>query len=149
VYGSEEKMRKRFYDVDPQKRKRMLKEFCGMISRIKTEQNAEKFLRDLLTPGEIIMIMHRIEIAKMLLVGFSYPDIQKKLKVGNSTIGSVNRWLFSGFGGYMNEFKEAKNQKQRRKILPTNEWEAMKQKFPAHFLIFNLLDNYKNKRDEK
>jgi uncharacterized protein YerC len=141
--GVSKKMRKRFYDIEPQKRKRMLKEFCGMISRIETEKNAEKFLRDLLTPGEIIMIMNRIEIAKMLLVGFPYADIKKKLKVGFNTIGNVNRWLYSGFGGYMNELKEAKNQEQRRKILPTNEWEAMKKKYPAHFLIFNLLDKIK------
>ncbi len=143
------KMKKRFYDVKPQRRKRMLKEFCGMISGVKTDENAEKFLRDLLTPGELIMIMHRIEIAKMLLIGFSYMDIRKKLRVGFNTIGTVNRWLYSGFGGYMNEFKETKNQKQRRKILPTNEWQRIKKKYPAHFLIFNLLDKFEESKKGK
>ena len=139
-------MKKKFYDVKPHQRRRMLGEFCDMVTRIKTKENAEKFLRDLLTPSEIIMIMYRIEIAKMLLAGFSYGDISKKLKVGFNTITGVNRWLYSGFGGYMNELKEAENQKQRRKVLPTTEWEMIKRKYPAHFLIFNLLDNYKNRK---
>lgn len=89
------------------------------------------------------MIVYRIEIAKMLLQGFSYIDIAKKLKVGKNTINSVNKWLYSGFGGYMKAIKNAENQKQRRKVLPTNEWEAMKKKYPAHFLIFNLIDKIK------
>jgi TrpR-related protein YerC/YecD len=139
-------MKKRIYQVKSDDRRKMLREFCGIISRLKNEKEAEKFLRDLLTPGEIVMITHRIEIAKMLLLGFSYRDIAKKLKVGISTISNVNRWLFSGFGGYLNEFKKAKNQAQRKKIIPTNEWEALKRKYPMHFLIFNLLDDYKNRR---
>jgi TrpR-related protein YerC/YecD len=137
-------MKKKFYDVKPEERRRMLKEFCGIIVEIKSRENAEKFLRDLLTPSEIIMIMHRIEIAKMLLAGFSYSEISKKLKVGFNTITGVNRWLFNGFGGYIDALKEAENQKQREAVIPMNEWEILKKKYPVHFYIFNLLSKYKN-----
>ncbi len=141
-------MKKRFYDIKPPQRREMLNDFCDMISSIRNRKDAEKFLRDLLTPGELIMVMMRIEIAKMLLAGFGYHDIQKKLKVGSNTVGGVNKWLYSGFGGYMAELKKAINQKNRKAVLPTNEWEMMKKKYPAHFLIFNLLDNYKDKKRE-
>ncbi len=136
-------MRKKFHEISPNKRQRMLNDFYQMISEIKDKEDAKNFFKDLLTPGETIMIVYRIEIAKMLLQGFSYEDIQKKLKVGTSTVNNVNKWLYSGFGGYMKEIKKAKNQKDRYASLPKNEWEAIKKKYPAHFLIFNLLDKYK------
>jgi TrpR-related protein YerC/YecD len=136
-------MRKKFHEIGPNKRQGMLNDFYQMISEIKDKKDAKNFFKDLLTPGETIMIVYRIEIAKMLLQGFSYEDIQKKLKVGTSTVNNVNKWLYSGFGGYMKEIKKAKNQKDRYTSLPKNEWEAMKKKYPAHFLIFNLLDKYK------
>jgi TrpR-related protein YerC/YecD len=136
-------MKKRFHEVDPKERRKMLNDFCGMITRIKNNKDAEKFLRDLLTPSEIIMIMHRIEIAKMLLAGFPYEDIRKKLKVGHGTIGAVNRWLYSGFGGYMDQLRKAESKAQRKKVIPATEWQMMKKKYPAHFYIFNLLDKYK------
>jgi TrpR-related protein YerC/YecD len=140
-------MKKRFYDIKPSQRREMLNDFCDMISGVKDRKDAEKFLRDLLTPSELIMIMTRIEIAKMLLAGFGYHDIQKKLKVGSNTIGNVNRWLYNGFGGYMAELKKAVNQKKRRAILPNSEWDIIRKKYPAHFYIFNLLG--KNKDNKK
>ena len=41
------------------------------------------FLRDLLTPSERIMLGRRILIAKQLLAGKPYEDIQKDLQVGS------------------------------------------------------------------
>jgi TrpR-related protein YerC/YecD len=135
--------RKKFYEIKPEIRNGLLGSLYQIISEIKDKQDARKFLTDLLTPGESIMIAYRIEIAKMLLKGFGYRDIQKKLKVSSGTINNVNRWLHNGFGGYMKELKKAKNQKERRNVIPKNEWEAIKKKYPAHFFIFNLMDKLK------
>ncbi len=142
--GLSKKMsKKKFHEIEPKIRAQLLGNFYQIISQIKNKENAQKFLKDLLTPGESIMIAYRIEIAKMLLEGFGYDDIKKKLKVGSSTVNNVNKWLYSGFGGYMEELKKAESQKKRKKVIPTNEWEAIKKKYPAHFLIFNLLDKFK------
>jgi len=135
--------KKKFYEIKPEIRRGLLDNFHQIISEIKDKQDAKKFLTDLLTPGESIMIAYRIEIAKMLLKGFIYEDIQKKLKVSSGTINNVNKWLYFGFGGYMKELKKAGNQKQRKAVIPRNEWELMKKKYPAHFLIFNLLNKIK------
>jgi len=135
--------KKKFYEIDSKTRNYLLGNFYEIVSQIKSKEDAQKFLKDLLTQGESIMIAYRIEIAKMLLEGFGYDDIEKKLEVSAGTINNVNKWLYSGFGGYMKELKKAENQKKRRKVIPTNEWEAIKQKYPAHFLIFNLIDKMK------
>ena len=136
-------MKKRFHEINPQSRNKMLNEFYYMVSEMKKPEDAKKFFKDLLTPGESIMIVYRIEIAKMLLQGFVHTDIAKKLKVGKNTISSVNKWLYGGFGGYMKEIKKAKNYKLKPSKIPQTEWDKIKKKYPAHFLIFNLIDKIK------
>ena len=140
---NKEMSKKKFYEIKPSFRRELLGNFYKIISEIKDERDAKNFLKDLLTPGESIMVAYRIEIAKMLLEGFGYEDIQEKLKVSAGTINNVNKWLCSGFGGYMKELKKAKNQRQRRRVVPTTEWGRLKKKYPAHFLVFNLLDGIK------
>jgi uncharacterized protein YerC len=135
--------KKKFFEVDPKIRSKMLNDFYEMVSRIGDKKNARNFFKDLLTPGESIMIVYRIEIAKMLLEGFGYDDVQRKLNVGANTVSAVNKWLYAGFGGYVKELKKAQNQTQRRAVLPTTEWGRIKNKYPAHFLLFNLLDKKK------
>lgn len=87
----------------------------------------------------------RIAIAKLLLEGWSCREISKKLKVGPNTINNVNRWLYSGFGGYINELKDCKTKKDLKGRIPKTEWERIKRKYPAHFLIFNALDKFNKK----
>jgi len=79
----------------------------------------------------------------MLLEGWNFEEIREKLKVGYNTINSVNRWLYSGFGGYLKELKRFKSKKEFQEQIPTSEWAKIKKKYPAHFLIFNLIDKLK------
>jgi TrpR-related protein YerC/YecD len=138
--------KRKIYEVDQKQRERMMNDFFEIVSKMKTKKDAENFFKDILTPSETLMLTRRIEIAKMLLAGFSYADIKKSLKVGDNTINYVNRWLFSGFGGYLKELQESKNRKEAEKQLPTNEWERIKKKYPAHFLIFNMIDKFKRRK---
>ncbi len=123
----------------------MLKDFFTMVSKLKTPKEAEKFFKDLLTPSESLMLTRRIAIAKMLLKGFTFDEITKKLKVGANTINNVNRWLFTGFGGYLNELKN-KDPGYVKKNISITEWQKIKKKYPAHFMIFNLIDKIKERK---
>jgi transposase len=92
------------------------------------------------------MITRRIAIAKMLLGGWNFDDIRKKLKVGYNTINIVNRWLYSGFGGYLNEVGKVASKKEFQQRVPDIEWQRIKRKYPAHFLLFNIIDEFKKKK---
>lgn len=124
----------------------MLNEFFDMIIALKNQKDAENFFKDLLTPSESLMIVRRIAIAKMLLEGFNFDEIRKELKVGYNTINIVGRWLYSGFGGYLNEIKKVKNKKEFQQRVPDREWQRIKKKYPAHFLLFNIIDSFKKKK---
>ena len=121
------------------------------IAQLKTREEVKQFFKDLLSESEAIMLARRIEIAKRLLEGRSYDSIAEELKVGKDTIGRVQRWLISGFGGYekaVNGFsKELKNRFDKLKtadIVEPYSFAWLKQKYPLHFLLFNLISDDKN-----
>lgn len=81
------------------KRQELVLAFCQAILSLKNEEEAAKFLTDLLSPQEIEMLAKRLQIAECLLKDESYIDIRVKLKVGFSTIARVATWLgMSGEG---------------------------------------------------
>lgn len=138
--------KRRIQEVDLKERQNMLNEFFDMVVALKNSKDAENFFKDLLTPSESLMITRRIAIAKMLLGGWNFDDIRRELKVGYNTINIVNRWLYSGFGGYLNEIGKAKSKKDFRNSVPDIEWQRIKKKYPAHFLLFNIIDSFKKRK---
>ena len=129
------------------------------IARLETREEVKRFFKDLLSESESIMLARRIEIAKRLLEGKSYGAIAQELKVGMDTIGRVQGWLASGFGGYEKAVggfnKELKKRFKGSEIddkpeLYSFEW--LRKKYPFHFLLFNLINgdsNLKSKKSKK
>jgi uncharacterized protein YerC len=138
--------KRKIQEVDKIERREMLSEFFGMVAELKSSKDAENFFKDLLTPSESLMLTRRIAIAKMLLEGWNFSDITKKLKVGSNTINTVSSWLYSGFGGYLNEVGKVANKKEFKKRIPDAEWQRIKKRYPAHFLLFNIIDEFKKRK---
>jgi len=125
------------------------------IAKLETREEVKRFFKDLLSESEAIMIARRIEIAKRLMEGDSYDKIAMDLKVGMDTIGRVQRWLTSGFGGYEKAISGFKKELNRRstEYSKSNESELhsfawLKKKYPFHFLLFNLISK-KDPRTKK
>jgi len=119
-----------------------------MIALLESRDEVKNFFKDLLSETEAIMLARRIQIAKMLLEGFGYEEIQKSLKTSGNTIASVHRWLQGGFGGYEKLVPRLQKElKRREEIVRRNketrvpysrEW--LKRKYPLHYLLVNLID---------
>lgn len=123
-------------------RKKFLGELYDMIALLKSREEVKQFFKDLLTLSETVMISRRLQIAMMLLEGFTYRDIRNKLKVGASTIVSVERWLNQGFGGYKNIIpRHKKNKKKFEEYKPITPFTInhLRKKYPLHFLLWNLV----------
>ncbi|OGN13566.1 MAG: hypothetical protein A3C71_02655 [Candidatus Yanofskybacteria bacterium RIFCSPHIGHO2_02_FULL_43_15c] len=121
------------------------------ITVVHSREEVKKFLRDLLTESERIMIGRRILIAQKLLDGESYNQIIKEMGVGMDTIGRVAHWLDDQSDGYERAVKEMK--KDFGKRFKKNEstlkntltmFGAVKRKYPWHFLFWNILDQLKD-----
>ena len=85
------KVSRRF--LDKQLEKYIFKIFSHTISELKSEQEINNFLEDLLSPSEKIMLVKRLAIALMLSKGYTYDQIDQTLKVSRPTIMNVSFFL--------------------------------------------------------
>lgn len=67
---------------------------------LKNEKECWKFLRDLLTEGEIKEFANRWKVAGMLDQKISYEEIEKETGMSSTTIARIQKWLTDGKGGY-------------------------------------------------
>ena len=70
------------------------------ILALETEEEAYRFLEDLLTIQEMKSITQRLEVAVMLRNRETYQEIARKTGASTTTIGRVNRALQYGADGY-------------------------------------------------
>lgn len=70
------------------------------ILSIKNADQAERFLRDIMTEGEIDEFAKRLKTAEMLLNKISYSNIEKETGFSSTTVARVSKWLNDGTGGY-------------------------------------------------
>ena len=70
------------------------------ILSLENRGEAEHFLRDLLTEGEIRELAKRLEAAGLLLQNVSYTEIEKRTGFSSTTIARVSKWVHGRQGGY-------------------------------------------------
>ncbi|MEQ8404477.1 MAG: YerC/YecD family TrpR-related protein [Oceanicaulis sp.] len=80
---------------------------------LQTSDEAERFLRDLTTPGELVALAERWRVARMLDAGGkSYRDISAETGVSTTTVTRVARFLaqenFKGYRLVLDRLKEAR-----------------------------------------
>lgn len=112
--------------------------FFAMLKELEKGGHLLPFLEGLLTKSELIMCARRVEIAKLLTKGLSYADIQSKLKVGQRTVESVDKWL-SHFREYRTFFGKALEGKKHDKDYFPDSFKGFRKRYPMHFLLFNLV----------
>jgi len=94
------------YPLSKEIEERMFKIFWKSLARLSSSGTIQKFLDDLLSPVEKIMLAKRLAIALLLSRNYSYEDIKKTLKVSNDTVAKVKIWLTHGGQGYKMVTKE-------------------------------------------
>lgn len=76
------------------------KSLFNMILKLKTQDEAKRFFRDLLTEQEIIEFANRWEAAKLLDKKVPYTEIIRKTGLSSTTVARIAKWLKKGMGGY-------------------------------------------------
>lgn len=137
----------RLQKLPKDKRIQMVGEFYDVIDSLKNRGEVSSFFRDLLTPDEIAALMRRIEVAVLLVAGFTYDQIEELLGVGRGKITNVQKSLTRHGEGYKMVIRRLlelrkrrlKMAKKREKIAMSS-FEQLKQRYPLHFLLFHLVD---------
>ncbi|MDO8512332.1 MAG: Trp family transcriptional regulator [bacterium] len=76
-----------------EEKEKFVKNLGATILKYDKPDKMEKFLRDFLTPSEIIMLARRIQIADGLIKGKGYRELHEKYGIGMSTVQLVDKWL--------------------------------------------------------
>src|ERR1035437_3371757 len=76
------------------------KQLVKAILALETCNEAELFLRDLMTEGEIEEFAKRLKTAEMLMNKIPYSVIEKDTGFSSTTVARVSKWLNGTQGGY-------------------------------------------------
>lgn len=138
----------KFCHLSETQKKEYLGDFYSIVSSLRDYDETKSFFKDLLTTSEMVIICRRIQIAKLLIRGWTYEQIKEKMGAGMTTINQVDKWLNEGFGGYARVLKKHNDRKdsQREKIPPAPfSLDQVRRRYPAHFALLNLLMDKKQK----
>jgi TrpR-related protein YerC/YecD len=75
-------------------------ELIAVLLSLKTADQAKRFLRDLMTEGELIEFGNRWKAAQMLAGGEVYTEINRETGLSSRTIARISKWVSGGMGGY-------------------------------------------------
>jgi TrpR-related protein YerC/YecD len=81
-------------------RKKENKQLVEAFLALENKSEAERFLRDLLTPQEIKEFANRLEAAKELASNVQYNSIIEDTGLSSATIARIKKWLRGPLGGY-------------------------------------------------
>jgi len=76
------------------------KQLVAGILALKDEDEAKRFLRDLMTPAEIKEFANRLEAASLLSSDMQYNFITERTGLSSKTIARIAKWLGGSLGGY-------------------------------------------------
>jgi TrpR-related protein YerC/YecD len=111
------------------------------------------FIQDLLTRSEAKTLAKRLRIAKLLLDGLTYREIEKDIHTSYVTVAKVAGWLKNqgdGFRGVIKKLPKRKNESVSYRNL--SDWGKLKRRHPSYFwselLLEEILKNA-SKREKK
>src|SRR3989344_2032005 len=76
------------------------KRLLEAILALRNKEEAEKFLRDLLTESEVKELADRLEAASLLYRDVQYNTIVEDVKLSSATVARIAKWLRGPLGGY-------------------------------------------------
>ncbi len=136
-------MKVRPKELSAEQRIEVLDALYTAAGSIKGRAAMKLFLKDLLTESERIMLGRRILIARKLIAGEAFEEINDELHVGKDTVWKVGRWLHDQLPGYEKAIEGLQQELDRRKkvrnekyLYATSALYRLKKKYPLHFLLF-------------
>jgi len=122
------------------------------LVRTKNVNEAALLLQDLFTKSEITIISKRLRIAKLLIEGRSYEEIEKRLNVSHATIAKIAAWLTDRGDGFRKIIKKLpKNENEENFQL--SDWDKYKRRHGLYFwpdlVLEEIIKNSNKKQKEK
>ena len=123
-----------YRQLSARQRQALIGDLLDILYKARDRNVLGKFLLQLLTPSEAVMLARRWQVAQRLADSQSYYKISQELKIGIGTIESVDRWLSKTVGDYRQQLakqreREKKKRYRRQTVFPNT----------VPYLLLNLL----------
>jgi len=130
---------KKFSDSEKEKHGIILDLVNGFLS-CKNMDEAIIFLGDLLTKKELEILSRRLRIAKLLLEGKDYREIQRTIHVSHGTIAKISAWLAEKGDGFRNAIKRLPKESKNKDFTDYSVWKEIEDKYPMYFLPERIIE---------
>lgn len=118
----------------------LLFDLVHALVQTKSVSDAALFLQDLLTKTEMKTLGKRLRIAKLLLAGMTYEQIETALHVSHGTVAKIAAWLAERGDGFRKIIEKLPQQKEEKSWLDYSEWDRFKRRYSLYFWPELLLE---------
>lgn len=119
----------------------------------KSVSDVALFLQDLLTKSEMKILAKRLRIAKLLLAGMTYEQIENQLHVSHSTVAKIAIWLSERGDGFRKIIENLPQQKDIKSWEEFSDWDRFKRRYSLYFwpelLLEEIVKNASQKQKER
>lgn len=122
----------------------LLYDLLSSFTLLKNLPEAASFITDLLTSDEVKFISKRLRIAKLLLSDWKYRDIEKSLKVSQSTVAKVASWLKEKGEGFRKTISKIPERRRLKHWSEEEGWEKFKRSHPGSFWPELMMKDWEN-----
>lgn len=140
---------KRLEKLSKDKQESLVFDLIHAIIAAQTVSDAALFLQDLLTQSELKILGKRLRIAKLLLEGRTYEEIEKNLHVSHGTVAKIAAWLTDRGDGFRRIVKKLPKQKDEKSWHEYSDWDKIKRKYSLYFWPELLLEEIVKGADRK
>jgi len=128
-------------------------ELVNAIAQANDIQEAALFLQDLLTQQEMKTLAKRLRIAKYLLSGMTYEEIEQDIHVSHGTIAKIAAWLSDRGDGFRKIIEKLPHNQKEEAWYERSEWNTFKRRYSLYFwpelLLEEILKNAKQKQKDR
>lgn len=118
----------------------LLFDLLSAFQIIREPEETALFVQDLLTKAEVKRLAKRLRIAKFLLEGKKYEEIEEELHTSHGTVAKVVGWLAEKGDGFRGVIRKLPKRREERSWVQFSEWDRMKRRYPMYFWPELLLE---------
>lgn len=144
---------KRIERLSKKEQESLVLDLVNAMVQAQSVNDAALLLQDLLTKSEMKMLAKRLRIAKLLLSGMTYKQIEENLHVGHSTVAKIAAWLAERGDGFRKVIEKLPKKKDEEKWFERSEWDSFKRRYSLYFwpelLLEEIVKNANQRQKER
>ncbi len=131
----------------------MVIDLVHAFTKLHSINDVALFVQDLLTKNELKILSKRLRIAKLLLTGMTYKEIEQSLHVSHGTVAKIAVWLAERGDGFRKIIQQLLDNKDINQWKEFSEWDRIKRRYSLYFwpelLLEEIIRNANRKQKER